>query len=257
MSGIRAQDKRFEYADSALIQESPSTSMQEYTDEEDNVPEDEKDILSDTTIYITDINISPDSVLAWKQNKRFGYVNNLDSLLKIKQQEDLDNYQQAVKQKPNNFLKKLFSSGMLQIFFWIVAMSFVVFVLYKLFFSNGIFKKNMLRTTVSEVQEKEIITTIADYDKLVLQSVKQADYRMAIRYLFLKTLMQLSEKEYIHYATGKTNYQYAEEISSDKKNEFAALVLNYEYIWYGNFQLPLESYTVIEKKFSSFFNHIQ
>ena len=63
----------------------------------ENIPEEERDILSDTTIYINHVNISPDSVAAWKQHKRFAYIKNLDSLLKIKQQEELDAYNKRLK----------------------------------------------------------------------------------------------------------------------------------------------------------------
>ncbi len=254
-----AQDKRFEYADSTLLNEPAQAGTHENQDVVENTPEEERDILSDTTIYITDISISPDSVAAWKQNKRFAYIKNLDSLLKIKQQEELDVYNKRLKEKPNPFFTWLFSSGIIQIFFWTIAIAFVVFILYKLFLSNGIFKRNSAKSVsaVNEVPSEELIKTVSDYEGLILQSVKQSDYRLAVRYLFLKTLVQLTDKEYLHYSADKTNYQYVQEIRADKKNEFASLVLNYEYIWYGNFPLSGELYPGIEKKFNSFYSKIQ
>ena len=239
-AGLRGQDKHPVAADSSLLTE----------------PED-KDILSDTAVHITGIVISPDSVSAWKHKKQFAYIKNLDSLLKIKQQQDLDAYNKALKQKPNKFFQQLFSSRLLQALFWTIAIAFVVFILYKLFLSNGIFKRNTEKVLVTEVLSQEVIATVSDYDKLVHQSVKLGDYRMAVRYLFLKTLMQLADKEYLHHAADKTNYQYVQEIRTDKKNEFASLVLNYEYVWYGNFSVGSDTYTVIEKKFSTFNSKIQ
>lgn len=252
-----AQDKRFEYTDSALLDQSQSKGTDKSEIPDDRALSEEKDILSDTTVYINDIVIAADSVKAWKNNKRFAYLKNIDSLLKQKQQEELDAYNKALKNKPNNFLKNLFSSGILQVLFWAVAIAFVVFILYRLFLSNGIFRRNTLAKSVSELPEPEVVATVADYDKLVQQSIKLGDYRMAVRYLFLKTLVHLGGKDYLHHSPDKTNYQYVQEIRADKRNEFASLVLNYEYIWYGNFHLNSELFTGIEKKFSSFNSKIQ
>ncbi|MEP7165638.1 MAG: hypothetical protein ABI741_13140 [Ferruginibacter sp.] len=253
-----AQDKRFEYVDSSLLNETQPTGTHENPDIDENALVEEKDILSDTTIYISNIKISPDSVTAWKHDKRFAYIKNLDSLLKEKQQEEAEAANENRKRKPSRFLQKLFSSGIIQLFFWAIAIAFVLFILYKLFLSNGIFRRNAAKTTVvSEVPAEELVKTVADYDKLIHQSIKLGDYRMAVRYLFLKTLVNLSEKEYLQHSADKTNYQYVQEIRADKKNEFASLVLNYEYVWYGNFPLNGELFTGIEKKFSTFNSKIQ
>ena len=246
-----AQDNRFEYKDSSLLNDSGKDTETVTTTEE-------RDILSDTSVIISSISLHADTVAGWKSDKRFAYAKNLDTLLKIKQQEDLDEYNKRLKEKPNNFIAALFASGLPQILFWTIAIGFVVFILYKLFLSNGVFKRSPKAavTKNTEVQPDELIATVADYDKLVHQSVKLGDYRMAVRYQFLKTLAQLSDKEYIYRSVDKTNYEYVREIRADKKNEFAALVLNYEYIWYGNFPVNSDTYTGIEKKFSTFYKKI-
>jgi hypothetical protein len=253
MLNSHAQDDRSANADSVIMIETPPVENEEAGNDEDE----EADILSDTTVYITSIKIYPDTVAAWKNNKRFAYMKDIDSLLKIKQQEELDALNKRLKSRPNTFFQKLFSSGILQLLFWAVAIAFVLLILYKLFLSNGIFKRNVARSPVNEVPEEEKIATVADYDKLIHQSIKLGDYRMAVRYLFLKTLVQLADKELLHYAADKTNYQYVQEIGAGKKNEFASLVLNYEYVWYGNFALNAELFTAIEKIFTSFNSKIQ
>ena len=245
MPGIHAQ--RFEYKDSTLLESHKSEFEQE----------EEKDILSDTTVHINYIALSPDSVRAWKSNKRFAYMKNIDSLLKKKNQEEIDENNKALQQKPSRFFQMLFSSNILQVIFWTIAIAFVVFILYKLFLSNGIFRKSSASVPVNEVPVEELIKTAADYDKLLHQSIKLGDHRMAVRYLFLKTLALLSDKEYVHYSADKTNYQYVQEIRADKKNDFASLVLNYEYVWYGNFPIKADTYTGIEKKFTAFNSTIQ
>jgi hypothetical protein len=92
---------------------------------------------------------------------------------------------------------------------------------------------------------------------LIQQSYKLGDYRVAVKYLFLKTLHQLAGRSFIEYAVDKTNYQYLREISPDKRNEFSKLVLNYEYIWYGNVNIGRELYDNLEKDFTAFQHKIR
>ncbi len=257
MSITHAQDQRFEYIDSSLLNDQDQTlTNNTFNDSGENALQENKDILSDTTLYITEISILPDTVAAWKNNKRFAWAKNLDSLLKIKQQEEMDNYEKSTGEQPYGFFQKLFASGIPQFFFWATAIVFVGFILYRLFISNGIFKRNPAASPVNELPSEEKFETVSDYDKLIQQSLSQADYRLTVRYQFLKTLIHLADKEYIHFSADKTNYQYVQEIQSEKRNEFSSLVLNYEYIWYGNFALNVETYTAIEKKFENFYSKI-
>ncbi len=252
-----AQDNRFEYKDSSLLNETRQSKAQQDTGTATNFVEEEKDILSDTTLYITQIDISRDSVKAWKNNKRFSYMKDIDSLLKVKKKEELD----ASIEKSNDwlgiFIQKIFSSGLLQFIFWTIAIVFIVFILFKLFLSNGIFKRNTVSVPLIESHEEMIMATVSDYEKLIQQSIHLADYRSAVRFLFLRTLVQLADGDLIKQSANKTNYQYAQEIRTDKRNDFSELVLNYEYVWYGNIALTRELFTGIEKKFIAFYNKIQ
>ena len=253
-----AQKKGLEYVDTSLIDQ-PSKSTYEETvaaPEVDTTTDNIGDILSDTTLYVTRIDLSRDSVTKWKNDKRFAYMKDLDNLLKQKQRDDASEVKNVPTDTSPSFLEKVLSSGAIKIFFWTVAIVFVLFILYKLFLSNGIFKRNTRSSPVNELLEEEKFVSVSDYDKLIHQSVKLGDFRMAVRYLFLKNLAHLADKEYLHLSADKTNYEYVQEIRADKKNEFSSLVLTYEYIWYGNFSLNQETYTGIEKKYNSFYNKI-
>ena len=249
-----AQDKRYEYADSSLLDGSQSPEDDGTGSYENTATNEVTDILSDTTLYIGKINISPDSITNFKNDKRFAYIRNLDSLLKEKPDKHLDN--KTSDGGSNSFLFWLLTSPAIRIIFWVIAASFVGFILYRLFLSNGIFRRNTLSSTATAMLEEDQAVTLSDYDRLILQAYNTGDYRLAVRYLFLKNLAHLSEKEYLQLSANKTNFQYVQEISADKKNEFSSLLLIYEYIWYGNFLLNRETYTGIEKKYSSFYHKI-
>ncbi len=253
-----AQEKRFEYADSSLLMET-QTLDDNNSDVDENSNDNSNsagDILSDTTLYIYPINISPDSVVKWKNEKQFSYIRDIDNLLKKKQQEDISKYSTENEPSEDSWLQKLLSSQFLRVFFWIVAIAFVLIVLYKLFLSNAVFTRNTKSSEPAKTPEMPEPVTVSDYDKLIQQSCRLGDYRMAIRYLFLKNLAALADHEYLVLSTEKTNYQYVQEIEAGFKNEFASLVLIYEYTWYGNFKPAPETYTGVEKKYIEFYKKI-
>src|SRR3954469_20194765 len=86
---LSAQDPRFEYKDTTLLNETKTSEVNESVTYPETVDA-EKDILSDTTLYLSNVEISPDTIAAWRNDKRFAYVKNLDSLLKVKQQQDIE-----------------------------------------------------------------------------------------------------------------------------------------------------------------------
>lgn len=184
-------------------------------------------------------------------------MNHIDSLLKIKKQQELDAYNEEVNDTSAKFIQQLLSSDFLQFIFWATAIVFVIFILYRLFVSNGVFKRKPVEIPVVEPPEELKLATVSEYDKLIQQSVNLADYRSAVRFLFLKTLVQLAERDCIQQSADKTNYQYVQEIRADLKNDFSSLVLNYEYTWYGNVALTRELYNGIENKFIAFNKKIQ
>jgi hypothetical protein len=75
-----------------------------------------------------------------------------------------------------------------------------------------------------------------NFDELISSAIESKDYKLAIRYLFLKSLKLLSEKGLIELRNNKTNYQYLSEI---KNNQIADVFRNatssFEWIWYGDF----------------------
>ena len=121
--------------------------------------------------------------------------------------------------------------------------------------SQGMFKRSASAAALKEMEdEQQNIDDDSDYDALIRQSFRLADYRMAVRYLFLKTLRQLSDRGQLQRSAEKTNFQYVQEIPVDKREDFASLVLNYEYVWYGHLNIAREQYELLEKKYTSFNN---
>ena len=214
-------------------------------------------LFMDTTLYFNQLKMPADSVESWRRAKAFEYAGYLDSLLKLQQQQETVRITPTTDSGPG-WLDRLLSSPATSVFFWILAAVFIGFILYKLFLTEGLFRKAVKKDkdATPEVKE-ELITGETDFDLLIQQAIRTGNYRLGVRYLYLKTLHQLAGKRFIELAADKTNYQYVREIGthplhSGLQNDFAALTLNYEYVWYGEFAIEEAIYKRIETGFKSF-----
>lgn len=214
-------------------------------------------MFRDTTLNFNHLKMPADSVASWKKAKAFEYAGYLDSLLKLQQQKETVRITPATNSGPG-WLDRLLSSPATRVFFWILAAVFIGFILFKLFLTEGVFKRvtKKDKDATPEVKE-EIINGETDFDLLVQQAIRTGNYRLGVRYLYLKTLHQLAGKRFIELAADKTNYQYVREIGthhaqSGLQNDFAALTLNYEYVWYGEFAIEEAIYKRIETGFKNF-----
>lgn len=92
-----------------------------------------------------------------------------------------------------------------------------------------------------------------DFDRLVDEAAEQQQYRKAVRLLYLRTLKDLSDREYIHWTIDKTNREYVHELAgSDMRRMFEHLTLLFEYIWYGDFPVDKALYEQARTLFNDF-----
>lgn len=77
-----------------------------------------------------------------------------------------------------------------------------------------------------------------DFEKLIKDTLKSGDNRLAIRYYYLWILKKMSEKSIIDWNQEKTNSDYLYEIKSDVlRKDFEYVSYLYNYIWYGEFEI--------------------
>lgn len=214
------------------------------------------EILSDTTLFIVTREIPEDSVAQFRNDKRFAYLRNLDSLLKESQHSRDAELENTGVMKRVSFFQRLLSSGLMEIVYWAIALAFVGLILYRLFLSKGIFIRKTKSFPFIDLPGNNIQGQAIDYESLIHQSCKLGDYRVAIRYLYLRTLAKLAERELLQLSPEKTNVQYVKEIGRDKQDEFASLALTYEYVWYGHFPVTQSEFTGMEKKYQAFFKKL-
>jgi hypothetical protein len=229
--------ENYSITDTAVADEAPASEM------EDEEP-------ADTTLQINGLQLDYDSVKNWRHLKSYAYTKYLDSLLKAKQQQKPR--QTSLPRK--SFLSGLFNSGIVNIFLWTLAIVFVLFIIYRLFLADGAFRRKTKQADHIDARvEEEIITPESDFDMLIRQALHSGNYRQAVRYQYLRTLHLLAGKNLLQLSPDKTNFQYVNEITNRAYyQDFAAITLKYEYVWYGGFDIDKNIYHRIENDFTGF-----
>lgn len=97
-----------------------------------------------------------------------------------------------------------------------------------------------------------------DFEDLIQKALKNNDYRLAIRYLYLKSLQVLAQKSIIDWHYKKTNIDYLNEINnSTVKKSFQKVSYVYDYVWYGEFEIDEELFQKTQTEFSTLNNAVR
>ncbi len=180
--------------------------------------------------------LNEDSVKLLRQSKGFGYMAYLDSLLKAREIAKKKEPEKKQEQEPSSTIS-FWDLSFIKILCWAVAIGVVGFVLYKLFLGQGGAFSGNAKNNIPQVDLDEE-PDMDDLEGQLKKAIQLGNYRLATRYLFLKTLQQLSIKNAIALSTEKTNIQYSQELRGKPYAEsFARLCLLYEYVWFGEFDI--------------------
>jgi len=186
-----------------------------------------------------------DSVEAINTDKGFYYKRYLDSLLRATQVKE---------EKPNkiDFRGRSFFNSIFGIIFWILAIGLFAYLVYRLFLSNSaLFSRN--RKNIAADVDMASQEDTSDPDTLLGNAIKNGNYRLAVRYLYLQALSKLAERKLIEINSNKTNYEYVNEVRKHKfANEFASITLQYEYVWYGEYPVDQKLFEQIHGSFNQF-----
>ncbi len=113
----------------------------------------------------------------------------------------------------------------------------------------GLFNKKSRETGVTSEDISEDIFAI-NYQKEIDKALQQGNYRLGVRLMFLRLLKNMAEKDIINYKQDKTNLDYLLELHPTAYyNNFFRVARNYEYSWYGQFDVNRDAYGIIKKDF--------
>lgn len=220
-------------------------------------------IGDDTAVVKMDVGSNDDSILKWKSNPAFAYMAYLDSLLRKKHRDirsdtfDLNKSNGKHSRRistASSDSNSMLNSTPVKAFFWLIAIFFIGFILYRLFIKGGLFaKENTKYNKEMPGEEPEELSEYSAYNDLIYDAESKSDFNQAIRYLYLQSLKKLSDRELILFSPDKTNNSYVRALSgSAYQQDFALLTHNYEYVWYGKFLIDKSRYLQIKEHFISF-----
>jgi hypothetical protein len=92
-----------------------------------------------------------------------------------------------------------------------------------------------------------------DFETLIRNALQSKNYRLATRFLYLKNLKLLSDKEIIKWDITKTNISYIYEINDQSlRSKFLDTSLIFDYVWYGEFDIDSIQYAEIDNRMNDF-----
>ena len=115
---------------------------------------------------------------------------------------------------------------------------------------SSVFAKKAAPVFDMELSEEQL--TQVDFDALIQTALEKKDYRLAIRYQYLKVLKTLSQKNIIEWHFDKTNLDYQKEIRTPgTKAAFKEVSYLYDHIWYGEKELDEIKYHAAQRQFTT------
>ncbi|SEW55432.1 DUF4129 domain-containing protein [Chitinophaga arvensicola] len=188
-----------------------------------------------------------------------------DSLVKELKENKKLQYQDIVQPPPKRYpwleqlMRFLFSSiSAIRIIIMLLLLGVFVFLVYLFMKSNGMsfFRKPQLVEGLTEIAEEDLHSA-EEYEEKIRAAVAAGETRQAIRWWYLYTLFQLAGRELIVPGKEKTNNDYLRSMrNSPLYKRFATLTLDYEYIWYGGFEISPDNFSTIHQEFRDFNNAI-
>ncbi|MDQ8003749.1 MAG: DUF4129 domain-containing protein [Pedobacter sp.] len=135
----------------------------------------------------------------------------------------------------------------------VICIGLIVFAIFKL---TGVDLKFLTgKSKAVDVPYDESLENIHEisFDDEIENTLRNGNYRLAVRLLYLQTLKHLSDKGVIDWLPNKTNLAYVKEVQKEAGfDDFANLTNQFEYIWYGDFNIDKVTFGEIQQSFQQF-----
>ncbi|TKC07601.1 hypothetical protein [Pedobacter frigoris] len=138
-----------------------------------------------------------------------------------------------------------------------VFFALVVFAVIKIIGADlAIFSKKSKAIQIPYYETDDNIHEI-NFNEEIDKAISSGNYRLAVRLLYLLSLKQLNDKSLIHWLPEKTNQTYLSEIKDENNRiQFSTLTRQFEYIWYGEFMISKDNFTLVKNSFEQFNSQI-
>jgi hypothetical protein len=158
--------------------------------------------------------------------------------------------------KIDQFMKEATSPMFWKIIRFLIIMGVILLLVYHLGNSH---RSGILSRKDDLLVEAKVRVGADNYQKSDIKNIIQeleakGEFRLAIRWIFIQFLKDLSDRNLIKWSSKTSNKEIVRSIQNpENKKEFEQLLRLYEYIWYGAHQLNNpEQYQRIKKRFDNF-----
>jgi hypothetical protein len=185
----------------------------------------------------------PDSVIQnIKADEAFWYV---DKVPKRQKPVEIDPNK---KYKEPFYLQDWFRTAL-----WMVIIGAFIGVLVWFLIASDI---KLFRKKAKSLQSQEDVAISEDifsidYEQELEKALANQNYRLGVRLMYLHVLRMFSEKNIIQYKIERTNSDYLLQLSNTSYyKDFFRLTRNFEYVWYGKFDITQAAFEIIRQDHS-------
>jgi hypothetical protein len=187
----------------------------------------------------------PDSVIRNLQKKKeFAYANDPAYWKK-----------EPVSSDSNDWLAWLISKEWFKYMVLTLLIGVLLFAIIRIAISNRMFMFTAGRKSAD--REEDELLQQENLASLVQEAEAQNNFRLAVRYRYMKVLQEMDERKIIALDARSTNWDYVSRMGSHPlKNQFLLLTRAYEYVWYGEFEINNDQYGYLRTEFQQFENSL-
>jgi hypothetical protein len=183
--------------------------------------------------------VSEKQVNRYKNNREYAYAN------------DSAYWRKDPPQEPNLLFRVLFSRPLRWVILSFIA-GLILIGIYQLVMENNftlLFKSRKYRADLSE---QSLPGEKIDFEEGIRFNQMEGNYRMAIRFLYLRLIHDLKEKSGISFRESSTNSEIARAMGTHPEAaNFKWLATAYEYVYYGEFVPDRETFLIIRNRFEA------
>lgn len=179
----------------------------------------------------------------WKRKRDFAYAN------------DSSYWKRPSRNDPGseNAFFRLLDSKVFLYFIYIFFGSVLLYALYKIIAENNLRFFYRKPARLAEGPPGEAALPEEDLDLLLKKAIDQQEHRLAVRYLYLKTLRMLEARQLIRWHIQATDEEYARQMDTTSQGESFRRVMGfYERVWYGKFSLSDQQFARLFQYFQDF-----
>lgn len=117
--------------------------------------------------------------------------------------------------------------------------------------------RSLIGNDLTDLDQIEDIEGL-NFGQKIIEAEKAANFRLAVRWHFLRALKKMNERNMITWQKNKTNRDYYFEISNPVvRDQFDKISMVFDHVWYGDFPTSEANYKGMQAHFQNFINLIK